>query len=169
MICQKHPFWQQLNLTAFTWLDKSTILFVIRVDIQQQQTTQIDFNYASINNIRSIVQFRKPDVVITKIYCTNKFDTNCNSIVGIYAPRPEFRLFVVECNRDNFEYIFRSKTHKFADGTSSIIFYAILVFELFSILVEILSFYHILNNQPPPSIERLDFRYLFMYNSNTIY
>ena len=108
MICQKHPFWWQLNLTAFTWLDKSTILFVIRVDVQQQQTTQIDFNYASINNIRSIVQFRKPDVVITKIYGTNKFDTNCNSIVGIYAPRPEFRLFVVECNRDNFEYIFRS-------------------------------------------------------------
>ena len=108
MICQKHPFWQQLNLTAFTWLDKSTILFVIRVDVQQQQTTQIDFNYASINNIRSIVQFRKPDVVITKIYGTNKFDTNCNSIVGIYAPRPEFRLFVVEFNRDNFEYIFRS-------------------------------------------------------------
>ena len=108
MICQKHPFWWQLNLTAFTWLDKSTILFVIRVDVQQQQTTQIDFNYASINNIRSIVQFRKPDVVITKIYCTNKFDTNCNSIVGIYAPRPEFRLFVVECNRDNSEYIFRS-------------------------------------------------------------
>ena len=108
MICQKHPFWQQLNLTAFTWLDKSTILFVIRVDAQQQQTTQIDFNYASINNIRSIVQFRKPDVVITKIYGTNKFDTNCNSIVGIYAPRPEFRLFVVECYRDNFEYIFRS-------------------------------------------------------------
>ena len=108
MICQKHPFWQQLNLTAFTWLDKSTMLFVIRVDAQQQQTTQIDFNYASINNIRSIIRFRKPDVVITKIYGTNKFDTNCNSIVGIYAPRPEFRLFVVECNRDNFEYIFRS-------------------------------------------------------------
>ena len=40
------------------------------------------------------------------------------------------------------------QTHKVADGiyTSSIIFYAILVFELFSILVEILSFYHILNN-----------------------
>ena len=38
------------------------------------------------------------------------------------------------------------QTHKFADGTSSIIFYAILVFELFSILVEILSFYYILNN-----------------------
>ena len=116
MICQKHPFWQQLNLTAFTWLDKSTILFVIRVDVQQQQTTQIDFNYASINNIRSIVQFRKPDVVITKIYGTNKFDTNCNSIVGIYAPRPEFRLFVVECYRDNFEYIVcnvgtKPKTH----------------------------------------------------------
>ena len=153
MICQKHPFWQQLNLTAFTWLDKSTILFVIRVDVQQQQTTQIDFNYASINNIRSIVQFRKPDVVITKIYGTNKFDTNCNSIVGIYAPRPEFRLFVVECNRDNFEYIFRS-------NPQTCRWY----FVLFSVFVEILSFYHILNNQLPPSIERLDFRYLFMYN-----
>ena len=108
--------------------------------------------YASINNIRSIVQFRKPDVVITKIYGTNKFDTNCNSIVGIYAPRPEFRLFVVECNRDNFEYIFRSNPQTsrcyihILIKTSSIIFYAILDFELFSILVEILSFYHILNN-----------------------
>ena len=44
------------------------------------------------------------------------------------------------------------QTHKFADGiyiiiyTSSIIFYGILVFELFSILLEILSFYQILNN-----------------------
>ena len=43
------------------------------------------------------------------------------------------------------------QTHKLADciytiNTSSIIFYAILDFELFSILVEILSFYHILNN-----------------------
>ena len=42
------------------------------------------------------------------------------------------------------------QTHKLADViyiySSSIIFYAILDFELFSILVEILSFYHILNN-----------------------
>ena len=147
MICQKHPFWQQLNLTAFTWLDKSTILFVIRVDVQQQQTTQIDFNYASINNIRSIVRFRKPDVVITKIYMaqTSLIQIAIQLLVFMHLDLSSVYLWWNPIEIILNTYL--DQTHKLADGIYIIILRVLsfmsfwfLYCSLYWQLLEILSF-----------------------------